>query len=206
MKNKSFYIYIAAYLSIILPAPGRFVFGFTLMFELLILTIIGTLSDALIKKLELSDMKAVISVFILMATTVLYRQVVVLTYPEVALTLGYLLYLPGISLFMLAYIFGNEETELKPRLIFNLKHVAFFCLSGLFFFILRDILGYGTFTFFAKQHQIVESAILSSDGVGICTFLATIPGGFVLASVALFISTFIVDKFSKIKAAEDTND
>ena len=43
MNKNQYYIYISAFLTILIPTTGRFVYGFTLMLELFILMMVGTL-------------------------------------------------------------------------------------------------------------------------------------------------------------------
>ena len=53
MKRRSVYLLIATILAILVPSPGRFVYGVTLVIELNLLMLIGTLSVSLIKKMKL---------------------------------------------------------------------------------------------------------------------------------------------------------
>ena len=202
MKNKTYFVYIAAYVALLLPSPGRFIFGFILMAELFLLTLTGTLVNSLIRKLEMQEMHSIISVLFILTTTLVLRQVLVITYPETVLTLGYMLYLPAVSLFMIGYLYKDNGSSLKKRLEFNLRSVTFFTIAGLIYSLVRDILGFGTFTFFGAKHQLYQKVIISSDSAGVFSFLATLPGGFMLASICMFVTTYIADKFDKIKKAE----
>ena len=49
MKKNNMFFYLTAYLALLIPAPGRFVYGFTLMTEVFLLSIIGGLSVLLIE-------------------------------------------------------------------------------------------------------------------------------------------------------------
>lgn len=206
MKNKSLYIYIAAYLAILIPLPGRFVFGLTLMIELILLSFIGTLVNSLIKKMKLEEIKSVIMMICLIAIVILYRQILVITYTEIALTLGFYIYLPAISLFLIHYIFSDLNESLISKLKSNILKSCVFAICGIVFFLFRDLAGYGTFTFFGKNHQIYEKVILNPDGVGIFSFFATIPGALILAALVLFVQIIFRNKFRIIKNAEIQND
>ena len=50
-QNKSF-MYIASFLALTIPAPGRFVFGLTIILELFLLEIMGILINSLVTKLK----------------------------------------------------------------------------------------------------------------------------------------------------------
>lgn len=207
MKNsKSLLVYVAAYLAILVPSPGRFVFGFVIMVELFLLTIIGTLINSLINKMKMDELRTVLLMLVLICFAIFFRQLVAIFYPEVALTLNFIFYLPPVSLFLVGYVFSDMEKSLGYRLKHNVVHVSIFFLSGMLFFLFRDIAGYGTFTFLGKNHQIYEKVILPADGVGIFSFFASIPGAMILSGLILFIHICIRNKFSIIKNAEVQKD
>ena len=109
MKNKSTYIFISAYLALLIPTPGRFVYGLTLMLELLLLTCVGLLINALINKLKLEKIRTVIFMTTMVSFTVLYRQLFIIWQTELALTLGYLFYLPAVSLFTIGLLYKEND-------------------------------------------------------------------------------------------------
>ncbi len=206
MKNdKSLFIFIAAYLAILIPSPGRFVFGVVIMLELFLLTIVGTLINSLITKMKLEEVRTVILMLILICFTIFYRQIIVILYPEIALILGFTFYLPTVSLFLVGYLFTNEKKTLGEHLKHNTLRVLVFIVTGLLFFLFRDIAAYGTFTFFGKNHQIYEKVLLNTESVGIFTFFASIPGALMLAGIILFIDICIRRKFMIIRNSEVQN-
>ena len=71
---------------------------------------------------------------------------------------------------------------------------------SLIFYLFRDIAGYGTFTFFGKNHRIYEKILFNPDNVGIFTFFATIPGALVLTSLIIYFFLFIRNKFRIISS------
>lgn len=204
--NKSLFVYIAAYLAILIPSPGRFVFGAVIMFELFLLVIIGTLINSFVSKIKMDELKTILIMMVLICFAIFYRQIVVILYPEIALILGFVLYLPPVSLFLVGYIFTDMDKPLGKRLKTNILNVLIFIVSGLLFFLFRDIAGYGTFTFFGSNHQIYEKVLLNSEGVGIFTFFASIPGAMILAGLILFTHICIRNKFIILKNSEVQND
>ena len=174
MKQKSFYIYVAAYLAILIPAPGRFVFGITLLIELLILMFVGIFTHLLIEKLKLQPFKTIVLMFVLLTVTVLYRQIFIIFQPEIILTLGFTLYLPTLSLFLIGFLLD---------------------------FVIRDIFVYGTFTFFGPNHQIYEKILFPPDKIGIFTFFATIPGALFGEGIYLYLHFIIKQKIKVISNA-----
>lgn len=202
MKKRSVYALIATILTFLVPAPGRFVYGVTLVLELNILMLFGTLINSLIKKLKLEEIGTVITLITIISTTILYRQLMILICPELMLALGYMIYLLPISVFTFGYLFSNKEAGLKERLRHNMIHILTFSVYALLYFLLRDLAGYGTFTFFGPNKQIFEKVIISPDTLGFFSLIASIPGALILSSVLLFIHIFVRNKFDILSKAE----
>lgn len=202
MKKRSIYVLIATILTVLVPAPGRFVYGVSLVLELNIVMLIGTLTNSLIKKIKLEELSTLILLIMLISSTILYRQIMILICPEVMLALGFLIYLMPISVYCFGYVFSNKEQPLAERLKLNMLHVLTFSVYALLFFLLRDLAGYGTFTFFGKSHQIFEKVLISPDNLGFFSILASIPGALMLSSVLLFFHIFIRNKFDIMSKAE----
>lgn len=199
MKNKSIFLYAPIYLALIIPAPGRFVFGFTLFFEMMFLTLVGTLTVSLVKKLDLEKMMTAIVLIAIVSATILFRQIIVLLCAEIALTLGFIIYLPAISLLLIGILFNNNELSLPVRMKKNFSIIGIFSVLGLLFFLLRDILGYGTFTFIGRNHLIYEKIIINNDNWAIFSFMASIPGALILAGIILYLAILIRKKIHIIK-------
>lgn len=202
MKRRSVYVLIATILGILIPSPGRFVYGVTLVIELISLMFIGTLATSLVKKLKLEELTTIIVLMIIISTTILFRQIMIMIQPEVMLTLGYIIFLMPVSVFMIGYVFINEEKTLKEKLRFNMIHILTFSLYALLFFLLRDIAGYGTFTFYGPNHQIYEKVLIVSDQIGVLSVFASLPGAFILSAVLLFIHLYVRNKFAIVRKAE----
>jgi len=203
MNKNQYYIYISAFLSILIPTTGRFVYGFTLMLELFILMMVGTLIISLIKKLKLEEIQSAILLITLISTTILYRQIITLTYAEISLVLGFIFYLPPISIFVINNILNDNEKSLKERCKRNSIRGGNAVFMGLIFFLIRDIAGYGTFTFFGKNHHVFEKVLFNPEKIGIFSFLATIPGALIFAGILLFIHIFVDSKINIVKNVEN---
>jgi hypothetical protein len=204
MKRRSVYLLIATILAILVPSPGRFVYGVTLVLELNILMLIGTLSVSLVKKIKLEEINTLIVLTLIISSTILFRQFMIFFQPEIMLTLGFIIYLMPVSFFLIGYVFSNNQEPLKKRLSINMIHILTFSVYALLFFLLRDLFGYGTFTFFGKNHQIFEKVIIPAENIGFFSIFASIPGAMILSSVLLFIHIFVRNKIAIIKRAEAT--
>lgn len=196
MKQKSIFTYLAAYLVLLIPTPGRFVYGMTLMLELVVLMFLGTLISIAIDKLKLKELKTVIILFSMLVIAVIYRQIFIMLQPEIVLTLGFTLYLVPISTFLISFLFKPHNFENKEFIVKSTWRSVKFALCGLIFFLIRDILGFGTFTFFGPKHQIFEKVLFNENSVGILSFLATIPGALLLSSLITYFHLTIKKKFT----------
>ena len=192
-QNKSF-MYIASFLALTIPSPGRFVYGLTIIIELFLLEILGILFNSLVTKLKLNEIRTYFVMFCLIAVTILYRQILVFTYTELALTLGFILYLPTVSVFLTHTIFSDIEDKLSEKIKTNLIRTSIFSFSILIFFLFRDFAGYGTFTFFGKSHRIYEKVLLNPEKIGIFTFFASIAGALVLTGLSIYLFLFVRNK------------
>jgi len=202
MKNKSTYVYISAFLALLIPTPGRFVFGFTLMIELILLTCVGLLINALVNKLNLQNIRTVVFLTTMVGFSILYRQIFIIWQTELALTLGYIIYLPAVSLFTIGLLFKDNDKTMAERAKNCFTNVSSFCLIGIILFLFRDIAGYGTFTFYGANHQIYEKVLFGGNDTGIFTFFASIPGALTLTGVGLYVHTMMKKKFQILEKGE----
>ena len=204
MKKRSIYVLIATILSILVPAPGRFVYGVALVLEVNLIMLIGTLVNSLVKKIKLEELNTLLILVMIISSTILYRQIMIMICPEVMLTLGVLIYLTPISVFCFGYVFSNLDQPLVERLKLNMLHVLTFSVYTLLFFLLRDLAGYGTFTFFGKAHQIYEKVLISPNNLGFFSFMASIPGALTFSSVLLFIHIYVRTRFEIMSKMEES--
>ena len=126
MTKQATYTYIAASLAFLIPFPGRFVYGVVLVIELLFLMLIGTSVTSIAEKIKLGELKNVLALIAITSFTILFKEILILTQTEIALTLGFLLYIPAASSFLIGYIFNKHETSISERLKFNDPYRAFF--------------------------------------------------------------------------------
>ena len=122
--------------------------------------------------------------------------------PEIMLTLGFIIYLMPVSFFIIGYVFSNTDLPLAERLKFNMMHILTFSVYALLFFLLRDLAGYGTFTFFGKNHQIFEKVLILENKTGFFSVFASIPGAMILSSILLFIHIYVRNMIAIIKKTE----
>lgn len=195
MNKKSIFIYIAASIAILVPVPGRFVYGLTMVFELIFLMSVGTSVQFLIKKTGYERINTVMTLFILLCVTILFRNFIAALQSEIALTLGFCFYLPAFSSFMIGFMFSENDLPPVKKLLANLLTTLKFSVFALFFFLVRDVLGFGTFTFYGKNHTIFEYVIFAEDSTTPFSFLASLPGGLFLSAIILFCLILVRKRF-----------
>ena len=202
MKKDNMFFYFTAYLALLIPAPGRFVYGFTLMSEVFLLSIIGSLSVLLIEKIKFEQLKSIIFILILVSFSILFRQIIVMINSHVALMLGFVIFLPPVSLFILNILFTQKIENFSGQFKHTVLKTLIFTLGGMIIFLIRDIFGYGTFTFFGKNHFIYEKVLFDSNKIGIFSLLASIPGVLIILGIIYFIFIQISKKIEILKNKE----
>ena len=202
MKKDNMFFYLTAYLALLIPAPGRFVYGFTLMTEVFLLSIIGGLSVLLIEKIKFDQLKSTLFILILVAFSILFRQILIIINSQVALTLGFVVFFPPVSLFILNILFTLKTERFLVQFRHRIVKMLIFTLGGMMIFLIRDILGYGTFTFFGKNHFIYEKVLFDSNKIGVFSLLASIPGVLVILGIIYFLFIQFSKKFEILKNKE----
>ena len=202
MKKDNMFFYLTAYLALLITSPGRFVYGFTLMSEVFLLSIIGSLSVLLIEKIKFEQLKSIIFILILVSFSILFRQIIVMINSQVALTLGFVIFLPPVSLFILNILFTQKIENFSGQFKHTVLKTLIFTLGGMIIFLIRDIFGYGTFTFFGKNHFIYEKVLFDSNKIGIFSLLASIPGVLIILGIIYFIFIQISKKIEILKNKE----
>ena len=202
MKKNNMFFYLTAYLALLIPAPGRFVYGFTLMTEVFLLSIIGGLSVLLIEKIKFDQLKSTLFILILVAFSILFRQILIIINSQVALTLGFVVFFPPVSLFILNILFTLKTEKYLVQFRHRIVKMLIFTLGGMMIFLIRDILGYGTFTFFGKNHFIYEKVLFDSNKIGVFSLLASIPGVLVILGIIYFLFIQFSKKIEILKNKE----
>lgn len=202
MKKNTMFFYLTAYLALLIPAPGRFVYGFTLMTEVFLLSIIGGLSVLLIEKIKFDQLKSTLFILILVAFSILFRQILIIINSQVALTLGFVVFFPPVSLFILNILFTLKTEKFLVQFRHRIVKMLIFTLGGMMIFLIRDILGYGTFTFFGKNHFIYEKVLFDSNKIGVFSLLASIPGVLVILGIIYFLFIQFSKKIEILKNKE----
>lgn len=197
--NRLTYYYIASSLAILVPVPGRFAYGLIVLFLFNIQMLFVSLLFHAVEHLSLQVLRNSIFAFVLIASTVLYRQILIIFCPVAALTLGFCIYLPALTSAVIEFFFTEYKKGVKAHVFLTMKKslaMSAFCLVC---FLFRDIVGFGTITFPAWKKILVFHLPYNLNSTGSSVFLATIPGCLVLLSVLLNIYIIFCKKMKTIR-------
>lgn len=201
--NKQIYnIFTVISFALLIASPGRFAFGLIICAELFFLAICGLIVSALLEKLNLNQFKSILTIITLIFSTILYKQIIMWLFPLIALQLSFVFYLPAISSYMIGMIYKNDS---KIKFSENIKIISFFSIFALVFYLIRDILGFGTFTF-PTLNGIFELILFNSKTLSWSVFFASMPGALFLVSVSILIFVCIQKRFNIIERIGDEND
>lgn len=196
MKKNVYFIFIAASFALLVAAPGRLAYGLPLIIELNILTAAAGAFHSFVKKFEMGSLTDILTVSFIVFLTILFKQALILFSPAIALTLSFCIYIPALSVFLLASVF-----QIQPNSEANSFESTFwFSVFALLFFTLRDILGYGTLSL-PVPNGIKESYLFNSYDTAFLSFFATIPGALL---ILLLCMSFLLTVQLKMNAIEKT--
>ena len=203
MHKRFVSIYFSASLACMIPFPGRFAYGLILASELFVLVFGATLFRAAIRKLEFVRSGNLFFMVFVIFLTMLFRQILAALLPIAALSAGFALYVPAISAFTAGFFSENESV--KSILKRNVFYTAIFCAFVLVFFLLRDLVGFGTITYITAR-GIAEKVLFDSERAAFASFFAALPG--VLLSLALIavVHAFAASKSMREKKTEMNRD
>lgn len=193
MAKKSIYIFITLSLSLAVPFPARFAIGCFLVILLNLLMFSSTMFRYVISLFKLNELSDIFVIAFMIFITMLYKQIIAAISPETAIQLGFLIFLPVVSSFFIGYIFGEKPKTISEDLEKNMSHTMIYSLFALLLFLIRDIFGFGTFTYITFS-GIKEIVIFSSTKTSTFTFLATIPGALVCTALMLSLYIFLMNK------------
>ena len=202
MKNKSF-IFLSLSFALLIPFQGRLGYGIVFLAVLNLLSVACCASRLLARLLSLESLKNAVMAMTLVAAAVLLRQVMVLISPVIVLTIGLGFFLPAISSFFVGNIFLKPADSFIFEIKVVLKETLLFSVYALFFYVLSDIIAYGTITL-PSSSGLFEIILFDKPGSLLFagTFFATIPGRIVAVALSFFLYNKILDVMHKIKSEE----
>ena len=202
MNRNSYSMYIAAICPMVIATPGRLAAGIALSLELCLLMLAGTGFRQLVRRLGIGMLQELTMLSFIIFFTLLWRQLLILMSPELALELGFVMYFPALSTFAALFLFDAAEDGFLPELRGNMLPVLRFSAYTAGMSLIRDVCGYGTLTFIAA-HGTAETVVIRAP-VSVFIFLATVPGALIFAALSLIGYLAALKKmrmFSQMEAA-----
>lgn len=189
MKKKNYlYIYVVAMLSFIVPIPPRFAYGFLCVLLLNFLVVAAFGLQYLIKKISLNAHANSLMLLFLVGCTILFKQLLILYSAITALVLSLSLYMVCFSSFLMGTVFNTEGLTLVEHARFTAKRLLVFSSAVLSFFLIREILAFGTLSFAVKDGLACLTFFNVSSSYPLL-FLGTIPGTLILLGLAFALYT-----------------
>lgn len=202
MRKNTVFMYIAVTLAVMLSVPGRLGYGMVMVVAINFLMLVATAAGKLLDFMRLDTLRPVCVLVLLVCASVLFKQLLILYSPLCALTMGFALYMPVTAVLMIGDCFDNADISLGEALRLNMRESALFSLFALFFFLAREIAGYGTVSVPVPSglaRLALPQVMAESPG----TFWATIPGGIVLAGLLLAGISLVRRKFAIISRSDE---
>ena len=200
MRKSIYYIFTAASFALLVSTTGRFAYGLILILEFNILLCSGFLFSGLVKKINIANLDYAVTLSSIIFSAVLYKLILVLISPVLALTLSFSIFMPAVSAFLIGNIFYDSENQ-DIHFIDAVKMTGKFSIYALVFFLLRDILGFGTFTFPSKN-GIHEFFLFDSTKSMFFSFFASVPGALMLVALTIVLLVFLQKKFNIVERTE----
>lgn len=197
MNKRIYFIFIAASFALLVSAPGRLAYGLVLIVEMNLLVLASASFAAFVRRFEFGNLRKVVMLLFVIFATVLFRQILILFSPVIALTLGFVIFLPPVSVFL----FGNVFAERTPYPSDALRQSLVFSAFALVFFFLRDLLGFGTISF-PMPNGIGEARFFDSRSTAFCSLFASVPGALLLVVLCMAALLTVQRKMNIIEKSE----
>ena len=195
-EQKKIYFYIAANLAMLIPVPGRLAYAIIILLIFNIQMIATTMLFHAIHRMNLANMRNSLLALTIIALGVLYKQLVIIFCPIVALTLSYCIFLPTLASVIIEFFFLSYEHGVKTHLMLSIKKCCLMSVFALIFFLVRDIVGYATITFPGWKNLVVIHLPYNPESTGIGVFFATIPGSLCFMTLLLALYIFMAKKIN----------
>lgn len=198
MKKKSHIVYMAAAISILLPATGRFAIGIIICVAMLFITFFGTIFNRIIRNLVSNDSAIFYQFVISILLCTIFNQLLTLFSPVLSIYMGFTIYLVAFSSMIIGFFASDNQKDFSDVLSHNIINTLKFCLLTLFFFFLRDYIGYSTFTL-PSPFGFIEHKLPSFHQYYKSFFWGSIPCAIVLLALSLTLITFINRRFDIVR-------
>ena len=144
MSKKIPVMYLCTALVTLVPIAGRLYYGIPVIILINFLMLTTTLFDYGLCILKIDSLKKTYLMMFLVGMVLFFRQILIFYSPMVALGLGFMLYIPIAEVLLLGDFFTEHKEKLANTLKQNMRTSLIFSLYVFMFFLLREVIGYGT--------------------------------------------------------------
>ena len=202
-KEASFGFMLSSF-ALVIPFPGRLAYGILLVILLNVQMLSISFFRRLVELLHLDDLLSVLTAAMLLCESIIFKQLLALYSPLMALTLSFAIYLPAVSSFVISRLRPadsgvDSRGEVKDKLGQSLT----FSALALVFFLVRDVLGYGTLTLPGRKGLLCLNILSQSENAHTGVFLASIPGAILLVTISFILFWQIRRKLDSLGGASD---
>lgn len=194
MKKNELYVYTALSLAALVPVPGRLAYGIVIVIMLYLLCVLGILFRKLSSMFFEYGLHSVLIAVMLLSTSVLLRQILILISPYMAFVMGVTIFVPSLSAFVLGNLYRKSGLTTTETLWLSLGKCNAFSVFALFYFFIRDFLGYGTITFPCSSGLYEVQLLKDGTNLFLGFFWASLPGAIVLLSILTALIAAIMKK------------
>ncbi len=199
----TFGIMLASF-ALVVPFPGRLAYGILLVILLNLQMLSITFFRRLVELVHLDDLLSVLTAAMLLCESIIFKQLLALYSPLMALTLSFVIYLPAVSSFVISHLHPVDSSLDKwDEVRGNIRQSLSFSGLALVFFLVRDVLGYGTLTLPGRRGLLCMNILSQSESVHTGVFFASIPGAILLVFISFFLTWQLRRKFDSVGGTSD---
>ncbi|MBR6296516.1 MAG: hypothetical protein IKR40_08595 [Treponema sp.] len=181
--NKNLFIYLSVAMAFLIPFPARLAYGLVVFIEMQLLMLAGTAGRELFFKIGMEEVQRPLISILLISVTLLYKFILTLISPLMALTMGFSIFIPALCAFLLGTLFEKRKEGLSLALKKNMKLSVLVTSPFLLIFLLRDIIGYGSVTL--PSSGGVFAIHIIPNGLKAGTMIASIPGSLFICGICV---------------------
>lgn len=202
MKKNELYVYTALSLATLVPVPGRLAYGIVIIVMLYLLSLLGILFKQFVSMFFEYGLRSVLIAAMLISTCLLVRQILIIISPITAFILGINIYVPALTAFILGNLYRHSGLKLSEMLNHSLGKCISFSIFALFFFIIREIISYGTISLPCAS-GLIEFQIINENSLSFMGFFwGSMPGAVVLLAIMIAVIASAMKKIEILVTSE----
>ncbi len=202
MKKNEIRSYFPLSLAMLVPVPGRFAYGIILVALLFSLVSLGMLFKKFASRFFDEDLQNALSLIFVVFWCIFFKQIIILLSPLSALTLGICFFMPAFTPFVLGNVFCKTADSFPGELKSSLFSCGVFSVFSLLFFLIRDVIAYGTISF-PCRNGIAQFSIFAPEKIPVVNRLwASFPGAVLLLLLFILLISLVMNNLEIVETSE----